>query len=282
MRSVHIRNLLIGAALAGPLLVAMRWGQAQQSQGGFIPGKVKEQFDPAVVAHGKTLFDGNCQACHGRDLRGGDIGGPNLLRSQVALRDVDGDLIVPVIQGSRQASGMPNIGLNTEDAKAVAAYVRSVIAQIGRQGTPPGEAKALNVVIGNASQGQAYFQAKCSSCHSAQGDLAGIASKITDPKTLQNTWVSGRERGAPRDSQKSVPTATVTLPSGEKVKGQLLGVDDFLVVVRLDDGTLRTIRRDGRTPEVIIDNPLKAHEDMLPLYTDNDIHNVTAYLVTLK
>ncbi len=38
------------------------------------------------------------------------MGGPNLLRSQVALSDQDGELIVPIIQGSRQSMGMPAIG----------------------------------------------------------------------------------------------------------------------------------------------------------------------------
>ena len=191
----------------------------QQPQGGFIPGRAQAQFDPAQVARGKALFDGSCQGCHGRDLRGGDIGGPNLLRSQVALRDVDGELIVPIIQGSRQAMGMPNIGLNTEDAKAVAAYVRSVIATIGQQGKPPGEAKALNVVVGNAGDGKVYFDAMCKSCHSAEGDLQGIASRIHDPKLLQTAWVSGRVRGGVTAGQRVVPTAAVTWQSGEKIEG---------------------------------------------------------------
>jgi cytochrome c oxidase cbb3-type subunit 3 len=254
----------------------------QQAAGGFIPGKTAAEIDPVVAAHGKTLFDINCQGCHGRDLRGGDMGGPNLLRSQVALRDVDGELIVPIIQGSRQAMGMPNIGLNTEDAKAVAAYVRSVIAMIGRQGRPPGEEKAQNVVVGNAAEGQAYFNAKCKTCHSADGDLRGIASQITDPKILQTTWVSGVRRSSAGQNPKPVPTAVVTLPSGEKIEGQLLQVDDFLVTLRFADGTVRTIRRRGRTPAVMVHNPLQAHEDLLSVYTDKDIHDVTAYLVTLR
>jgi cytochrome c oxidase cbb3-type subunit III len=254
----------------------------QQPQGGFIPGKAPVTFDPVQLAHGKTIFEASCQGCHGRDLRGGDMGGPNLLRSQVALSDVDGELIVPIIQGSRKAMGMPNIGLNTEDAKAVAAYVRSVIATIGQAGRPPSETAALNVVVGNASEGKVYFDAKCRSCHSTDGDLQGIASKIKDPKLLQNTWVSGWERGGTMGNQRSVPTVSVMLPSGEKVEGQLFEIDDFIVTVRLGDGSLRTIVRKGQTPDVVVHNPLKAHEEMLPIYTDQDIHNVTAYLVTLK
>ncbi len=102
-----------------------------------MPGAVRPPIDPAVEARGKTLYGVNCQGCHGPDLRGGDLGGPNLLRSQVALSDQDGELIVPIIQGARQSMGMPRIGLSVDDAKTVAAYVRSVIETIGVAGVPP-------------------------------------------------------------------------------------------------------------------------------------------------
>jgi cytochrome c oxidase cbb3-type subunit 3 len=170
----------------------------ERAPGGFVPGQVRAPVDPEVVAHGKTLYAINCQGCHGRDLRGGDMGGPNLLRSQVALADQNGEGIVPIIQGARQAMGMPKIGLSIEDSNAVAAYVRSVVAMIGEQGTPPEEQTPVNIVVGNAAAGQVYFDSKCKSCHSAQGDLQGIASRISNPKTLQNLWITGRMRGSRR------------------------------------------------------------------------------------
>ncbi len=110
-------------------------------RGGFVPGQKRPPGDPVQIARGKTLFDINCRGCHGADLRGGDLGGPNLLRSQVALSDQNGELIVPIIHGSRQNMGMPAIELNDADANAVAAYVRSVIETIQGQGAlrPPGE-----------------------------------------------------------------------------------------------------------------------------------------------
>src|SRR6185437_12096134 len=70
-------------------------------RGGFVPGQKRAPEDPAQVARGKLLFGINCRGCHGADLRGGDLGGPNLLRSQVALSDRNGELIVPIIHGSR-------------------------------------------------------------------------------------------------------------------------------------------------------------------------------------
>src|SRR5438477_12213442 len=120
---------------------------AQRPPGGFIPGAVRPPIDPAVVARGKILYGINCQGCHGQDLRGGDLGGPNLLRSQVALSDQDGELIVRIIHGSRQDAGMPAIPMSDPDAKAVAAYIRSVIATIGRQGLPQEIGRAAPSVL---------------------------------------------------------------------------------------------------------------------------------------
>lgn len=255
-------------------------------RGGFVPGQRRAPANPAQIARGKLLFGINCRGCHGADLRGGDLGGPNLLRSQVALSDLNGELIVPIIHGSRQKMGMPAIDLNDADAHAVAAYVRSVIETIKVQGAPPSSGKeAPSILVGNASEGKAYFAAKCSSCHSATGDLSKIGARFSDPKRLQNAWLAGSTREEEEDEDESGPgtvTAAVTLPSGEVVEGKLVQVDEFLITLKVADGTQRTFRRTGATPNVAIHDPLQAHRDLLPQYTDNDIHDVTAYLVTLK
>jgi cytochrome c oxidase cbb3-type subunit 3 len=161
--------------------------QGGRRGGGFVPGQQRPPGDPAQIARGKTLYGISCTECHGADLRGGDIGGPNLLRSQVALSDRNGESIIPIIQGSRKDSGMPAIDMSPADAAAVAAYVRSVMETIGRQGMPPSIGQAApSVLVGNAGEGQAYFKAKCGSCHSPTGDLQGIATRIAD-QVLQNT-----------------------------------------------------------------------------------------------
>jgi len=255
--------------------------------GGFVPGQRRAPADPVLIAHGKALYGVSCAGCHGVDLRGGDLGGPNLLRSQVALSDRDGDLILPIIQGGRQDEGMPAIPVSPQDGLAVAAYIRSVVETIGVQGRPPSVGKeAPSILVGDASAGQAYFAAKCGSCHSPTGDLQGIAARITDPKALQTTWVAGgfRRRRIPAQGATDRRTATVsvTLPSGESVQGRLVQIDDFLVTVGLADGTVRTFRRDADVPKVEIHDPMQAHRDLLAVYTDQDIHDVTAYLVTLK
>lgn len=255
--------------------------------GGFVPGQQRPPGDPVQIAHGKALYGVSCTGCHGADLRGGDLGGPNLLRSQVALSDQNGELILPIIHGSRQDAGMPAIPLSAEDGLAVAAYVRSVVETIGSQGKPPSVGKeAPSILVGDASAGQVYFAAKCASCHSATGDLQGIATRITDPKTLQTNWVAGggRRRRIPvaGEPTRRTVTVSVTLPSGETVEGRLVQIDDFLVTVGSTDGTVRTFRRDEDVPKVEIHDPMKTHRDLLAVYTDKDIHDVTAYLVTLK
>jgi cytochrome c oxidase cbb3-type subunit III len=197
-------------------------------------------------------------------------------------------LIVPIIHGSRQNMGMPAIGLSDADANAVAAYVRSVIESIQEQGAPPSAGQqAPSILFGNADEGRAYFAIKCSACHSATGDLSKIAARIPDPKRLQDAWLAGgtREEEQEPDATTSTPrtvTATITLPSGETVEGKLVRIDDFLVTLASADASQRTFRRTGDTPKVVIHDPLKTHRDMLSQYTDKDIHDVTAYLVTLK
>ena len=115
-------------------------------------------------------------------------------------------------------------------------------------------------------------------------DLEGTATRIPDPKTLQNTWVAGGGRGrrSQAANERSIPTVNVTLPSGESIEGQLVRIDDFLVTVKLADGTTRTFHREGDVPKVEVHDPMKTHRDLLAVYTDKDMHDVTAYLVTLK
>jgi cytochrome c oxidase cbb3-type subunit III len=279
------------AAGGGQIPPGGRGAGGGRRAGGFVPGQQRPPGDPAQIARGKMLYGISCTGCHGADLRGGDIGGPNLLRAQVALSDRDGESIVPIIQGSRKDSGMPAIDMSPADGAAVAAYVRSVLETIGRQGTPPSVGlPPPSVLVGDAGAGQAYFAAKCASCHSATGDLQGIASRVSDPKTLQNTWVAGgggrggrggRGAAAGEPSARTV-TVAVTLPSGERTEGRLVRIDDFLVTVGLPDGTLSTFRRDGEVPKVEVRDPMQAHRDLLAVYTDKDMHDVTAYLVTLK
>jgi cytochrome c oxidase cbb3-type subunit 3 len=250
-----------------------------------FPAQQRPAADAALVARGKALYEMHCRLCHGPDLRGGEQGGSNLLRSRVALNDKAGELIYPVVRDGRRNPGMspmPAIPLPEDDVKTIAEYIHSILATAQRQGGPPPAPRpVLNVLVGDAAAGKIYFDAKCSSCHSASGDLRSIGEKISDPTQLQNSWLAGNAGGARGDNATPV-TVTVTLSSGVKVEGRLGRIDDFIVVVNLEDGTSRSFRREGDNPKVEVRDPRDAHRNLLPEYTDKDIHNVTAYLVTLK
>jgi hypothetical protein len=144
--------------------------------------------------------------------------------------------------------------------------------------TPP------SILVGDAAAGATFFAATCASCHSATGDLRGFGGKFTDPKLLQQTWLMPGSGGRLAALMVKVPptTVTVTLPSGEKINGELDRLDDFGVSLKQADGTHRSFRTDGDTPNVEVHDPLQPHKDLLRVYKDADIHNVTAYLVTLK
>ncbi|MEO7891335.1 MAG: c-type cytochrome [Vicinamibacterales bacterium] len=254
-----------------------------------FPAQQRPQGDPTLIARGKVLFGISCVSCHGTDLRGGDEGGPNLLRSDTVLKDQAGELILPIVHGSRSGpGGMAAINLPDADVLAIAEYIHSVVASARGQGAPPaGPPVVLNILVGNAAAGQAYFTSKCSSCHSATGDLRAIGSKAASPTDLQNGWISGSVgggggRGGGGRGGGTPVTVTVTPAAGPKVDGRLVRVDDFQVVVGLADGTMRTFNRDGDVPKVEVHDPMEGHRKLLAVYTDKDIHDVTAYLVTLK
>ena len=247
------------------------------------PSFPTREVDPAKAERGKALFGVHCSFCHGSDARGGE-GGPNLIRSQLVLSDKNGENIAPVVQNGRVDRGMPKFDLTPDQISDIAAYIHSfrVGGYDASRMTPP------SILVGDAAAGQHVFESKCASCHSVNGDLKGIASKITEPKVLQQAWLmpSGGGRGGfgaePPPTHVPPTTVTVTLPSGEKVEGRLDRIDDFMVGLTEPDGTYRSFRRDGDTPKVEIHDPLLPHRELLPQYTDKEIHDLTAYLVTVK
>src|SRR5215472_2932178 len=179
--------------------------------------------DPAAIERGKALYGVNCNFCHGSDARGGE-GGPNLLRSDLVLNDKNGELIATVVQSGK--GEMPPLKLTNAQVSDVAAFLHNfrVSGYDASRMTPP------NVRVGDATAGEAVFRTKCASCHSATGDLKGIASKITDPKLLQNTFLmpGGGGRGGRGGGAAPKPvTVAVTPASGPKIEGRLLRIDDF-------------------------------------------------------
>jgi cytochrome c oxidase cbb3-type subunit III len=236
------------------------------------------QADPAAIARGKALFGVNCTFCHGSDARGGE-GGPNLIRAQVVMDDQKGELIAQVVQNGRPDKGMPKFDLTSDNVSDIAAYIHSIPSS-GHDAVRDAPA---SILVGDAKAGQTFFNGagNCNSCHSVTGDLAGIGAKF-EPKALQNALVSGG--GGGRGAAASAPkmSVKVTLPTGEVVQGTLDRIDDFDVSLVEANGNHRSFRRNGDVPKVEVSNPLQAHLNMLGKITDDQIHNLTAYLVTVK
>jgi mono/diheme cytochrome c family protein len=236
--------------------------------------------DPAVVDRGKATWGIHCAFCHGSDARGGE-GGPNLIRAQLVLNDQNGELIAPVVQNGRPDAGMPKLDLNTAQISDIAAFLHSfrVNGYDAARNLPP------TVLVGNAQAGQSAFAAKCAKCHSVAGDLKGLGAKFTDPKMLQQTWLSpggGGRFGGPAVTNVPPTTVTVTLADGKKVEGRLARLDDFTVALSEPNGTSRSFRRSGDTPRVEVHDPVEPHRLLLPSYTDKEIHDLTAYLASVK
>jgi cytochrome c oxidase cbb3-type subunit 3 len=225
--------------------------------------------DPAGVERGRLLFAQNgCAACHGADTRGGT--GPALQRRALVLRDVRGELIGPFLE-----KGLPNVPNHV--FKFELPQVVDIADFLHSQRTlGTGSAGIIqqvpSILTGSAGPGEAYFKTACAACHSATGDLAGVATRYADAKTLQQRWL------APRATQPV--TAVVALPSGP-VSGDVTALDEFELRLKTPQGE-QVIARDGDKPKVTLKNPLSGHKALLRQITDTQIHDVTAYLVTLK
>ena len=198
-----------GGARGGPVPAAPG---AQGNRGGAgrgaaaptnFPAQQRPAGDPALVARGNTLYGIHCRSCHGADLRGGEQGGINLLRSQLVLNDQTGELIFPVVRDGLNNPGMSPDAGGSGIAGRSQGY-RRIHSQRGGNGATSGRSPSrstltLNVLVGDAAAGKTYFAAKCSSCHSATGDLNGIGGRIVDPMQTSEflacrRWGTRRQR----------------------------------------------------------------------------------------
>jgi len=272
-------SLAPATGLAQQAAVPPEGGRGRIGGAGIGAYPVRPPGDPGAIERGTALYKSNCAFCHGQDARGGDSG-PSLLRSGVVLADQNGELIGPVVQQGREDRGMPRFALKPEQVAELATFLHSFRVagyDVSRQKPP-------TIVVGDAKAGQAYFNEACGGCHSATGDLMGIATRLADERVLQQSWLipgSMTGRGAPVPDRARPPTVTVTEPGSAPVTGALNRLDDFTVSLITADGTLRSFRLSPRT-KVDVQDPLRPHKDLLRKYTDADIHNVTAFLATLK
>ena len=273
--------MILSAALSAlvALLFATADARAQQ------PAQAS-QTDTAAIERGRQILVEQCGFCHGANARGGS-GGPDLTRSVVVQTDEDGVQIGQLLSAGRPEKGMPKFDLPRAQVSDLAAFLHAAIAaNINRR-----LYKILDIVVGDAKAGEEYFNGagRCASCHSPAGDLKAIGAKY-EPVTLQQRLLlpRGRERapGAPAAALYKDATAlrvAVTLPSGATVRGSLVRLTDFEVT--LYDPTADAMRswlRNGDSPRVIVTDPLQAHLDHLSKWTDADLHNMTAYLASLK
>jgi cytochrome c oxidase cbb3-type subunit 3 len=240
----------------------------------------KPLVDPKASEIAKPLWTSDCQLCHGADARGTDRG-PNLVRSALVLGDRYGSTIGPYLRTKHAAlpSGK-KIELTDTQVLLLAHFLRDRVNDTLR-GSPlfkPGD-----ILVGDAKAGAAYFdgEGRCGQCHSPSGDLKGIATRL-DPVGMQQRLLFPSNAGARRRTTAApVVTVTVTRENGETIAGELVHMDDFYVSLRDASGAYRTVRR---APGVRVEkhDPFAAHVDLLSRITDTQIHDLVAYLETLK
>ncbi len=261
-----------------PLLFA--YGQQPGTSANQIQSQQEQHAAAAAeqqnaVDRGSKLYRSSCSFCHGLDARG--AAGPDLARSLVILNDVGGKELGGFLKAGRPDAGMPAYaGLSAQQTADLATFLHAKIEESRAQKTMDVNA----ILVGNAAEGAAFFngEGKCNACHNPSQDLKGIGSKY-DPFVLQGRIVNPRGgRGAPIKPS----IVKVTLPSGRTSTGRLITVTDFYVTLIDDAGVRRTFTRDNEVPKVEISDPYKAHMENFLKMTDKHMHDLTAYLATLK
>jgi cytochrome c oxidase cbb3-type subunit 3 len=238
-----------------------------------------QTYPPEQVRAGQVLFASQCGFCHGRDAMGGETG-PDLTRSMVVAEDVKGDKIGPVVRSGRPEKGMPPNTMSESDLGSVVAYIHD---QKRKAESLEGNRRTVEVAdlqTGNAQAGEQYFNGPggCAKCHTPTGDLAGLATRLQGLQLLQRMlYPGGRGRGG---RPPYAPTVTVTPRNGPAVTGRLAYRDEFTIALTDESGWYRSWPTEQ--VKVVVDDKLAAHAALLPKYTDADMHNVLAYLQTLK
>ena len=220
---------------------------------------------------GRALFQQRCAFCHGRDAAGGESG-PDLTRSKLVITDDDGDRISEVVRNGRPEKKMPSFNFSADEMLSIVTFVKAQEAKAAAQKGNRRGVDVSDLQTGNVEAGKQYFNGTgaCATCHSPTGDLAGIASRYQGLQLEERMLY-------PRDAKSHV---TVTLPSGQKITGTLAYLDEFTVGLRDSNGVYRSWAVSN--VKHTIDAPVHAHVDLFSKYTDDDIHNLMAYLQTLR
>jgi cytochrome c oxidase cbb3-type subunit III len=270
MRSFY---LLILAAFCGSLLHAQGRGQGSPASVPPPRSTTAQTYPADQIAAGQRIFTAQCGFCHGRDAMGGESG-PDLTRSTLVAEDVRGDKLGPMLRAGRVDKGMPAFTLSATDLGAMAAFIHD---QKTKAASLTGGRRSVDLTdlqTGDPEAGRKYFAGACARCHSPTGDLAGVAKRLVGLPLLQRMLYPA----SGRDGSKA--TVVVTLPSGEVVNGRLAYRDEFTIGLTDANGWYRSWPT-SRVKFVVTD-PLQAHVDQLSKYTDGDMHDVLAYLQTLR
>jgi cytochrome c oxidase cbb3-type subunit 3 len=231
--------------------------------------------DPAAVERGRKEFVQSCGFCHGNDATGSRA--PDLIRSPLVNRDENGELIGPVIINGRPEKEMP--AFPKANVKDLTAFLHFRALEAVNSAHVPHDYPVEKLLTGNAGAGKVFFDANCRSCHSPTGDLQGIAKKYS-PIDLQSRFLYPSARQSARNVGKANATATITDKSGATIQGAVAHEDEFAVAVITPEGWYRSF--DRAKVKVDIHDPLKGHRELLYKYTDKDVHDVFAYLESLK
>ncbi len=230
-----------------------------------------QTFPPAQVEAGQSAFLQQCAFCHGKDTGGGEDG-PDLTRSKLVGADKNGDQIGPVVRNGRPATGMPRFTVSDAQLADLVAFIHTerTLAE-SKNGQRKG-VDTSDLKTGSVEAGKAYFNGagKCSSCHSPTGDLAGVAKRNDGLKLMERLMYPRGAKGK----------LTVTTASGETVTGTEEYRDEFTVALRDSAGRYRSWS--ANKVKFKADEPAEAHVELLSKYTDTDIHNLMAYLLTLE
>ena len=237
--------------------------------------------DEPAANRGDKIYTQSCSKCHGVNGRGSSTT-PDLLRSDAVLHDRMNNLNGETVEAALKNLPDHHFELSAGQWSDLSQSLGRMVYRILRSGYSNQPTDMLN---GDAKAGEAYFTGAggCNKCHSATGDLAHVAT-ANSPAALQqrflfpNSIIRGLATGGPKVKPAQV---SIKLSSGQSISGDLVRIDDFNVTVRDDKGIARTWRRSAGV-HVEVSDPYSAHIALLDKYTDADIHNLTAYLETLK
>lgn len=198
---------------------------------------------------------------------GGETG-PDLTQSKLVTTDTDGSKIIEVIRLGRVEKKMPAFNFSDQELGSIVAFIRA-----RQMAAEKGNRRGVDVTdlqTGNADAGKRFFHDNCSKCHSVTGDLALIGSRVFGLRLEERMLY-------PQGAQSKV---TVTPPGGKKIAGTLAYLDEFTVGLYDKDWVYHSWPTDQ--VKFSVDSPANAHIELFPKYTDDDVHNLMAYLQSLK